>query len=561
MLIKYSTGTLAVDCVITTGGTGMCPRDVTPEVVRSLIDRETPGITTALLVGSLKITPMAMSSRLTSGIRNRTLIICFPGSTKACQECFDIISPTLRHCIDQVKGDLRKVSEDHCCSHEIDHKNITLDPRTGVAYRPRHSQFEMLEVQKALEVIKKVIPSNNDTLNLGIQDIPNLIGKVLAQDVISPENIPPFPASVKDGYAVLASDGVGMRKVMSNPATAGVTPDSIELSPGSCVRISTGAPIPRGADCVVQVEDTELIEASSDGIEMVINIKVKPTIGQDIRPVGCDIEKGECILSAGCVLGPAQLGIIASIGVSKIKVIKPPLIGLLSTGDEIIGAGGKAVRGKIWDSNKTLLSSLLVKHNFKYMDFGIVRDDYNILTQKLRTALDSDIQVLITTGGVSMGEKDLLKSVFVQEFGAILHFGRVNMKPGKPTTFLTCNWNGSLKLIFGLPGNPVSTHVTFSLFVLPTIQTLSGIKNTQLDQMVAKLSVSQPLKLDTRPEYARGILTRSGIENHVHLVKGSQRSSRLMSTNGADVLVMLPALSDAKKAVNNGDIVSFISFD
>lgn len=535
----------------------MCPRDVTPEVVKSLIHRDTPGITSALLMGSLNITPMAMASRLTSGIRHQTLIICFPGSPKACKECFEIVNPALIHCLRQLEGDLLKVEADHCCFHEKSQpagSSPVFDPRKGVAFRPRNSTSEMIEVKDAQERVRKQITRTEMVEEISIKDVGRLLGKVLSCDVISQVDIPPFPASMKDGYAVLGSDGMSPRQVLSTPSYAGVEPQSMTVSPGCCVRISTGAPVPEGADSVVQVEDTELLEAGSDGEEKMIRITRTPDAGQDIRPVGCDVQKGQCVLHSGCILNPPQLGILASVGLQVIKVVKAPLIGLLSTGDEIIEAGREISNGKIWDSNKTLLMALLVKYNFEYIDFGISKDNYSHTCEKLQEALDSKVDVMITTGGVSMGEKDIIKSVFRQEFGAMLHFGRVNMKPGKPTAFMTCDWKGSRKLIFGLPGNPVSTHVTFHLFVLPTIQSLKGMEFDSGQRFDAKLITSYPLRLDSRPEYARGLL----IGQEVHLATGSQRSSRLLSLNGADVLVMLPPSSSDKKVIGNGERVSYI---
>ena len=565
----------------------MCPRDVTPEVVRQLIHRETPGITAALLIGSLNITPMAMASRLTSGIRNRTLIVCFPGSPKACRECFEIVRPALGHCLNQIKGDLAKVAKDHSCMDDCSSRKQSdfpakgpshgsgNDARNGVAFRPRHSPCEMVEVSTAWQIIRERILQERSVEEISIKDVKKLLNRVAAQDVISSVNLPPFPAAIKDGYAVIASDGDGERTVLPLPATAGIVPDKVKITPGLfkitpglfkitpgfCVRISTGAPLPEGADSVIQVEDTELLEATSDGEEKSILLKVKPQPGQDIRPTGCDVEQGECVLEAGSLLGPSQLGILASIGLKKVKVIRPPIIGILSTGDEIVEAGSDQKMGKIWDSNKTLLASLLAKNNFDCVDFGIAKDEHSQVCEKLRKALDS-VEVLITTGGVSMGEKDLIKSLAQKEFGAILHFGRVNVKPGKPTTFMTCDWKGSQKIIFGLPGNPVSTHVTFTIFVLPTIRSLSGLDFIVQNQTLeAKLVIPETLTLDSRPELARGIQVRSGLETHVHLVKGSQRSSRLMSTNGADVLVILPPSKPEKTTIENGEIVSIIPFD
>jgi gephyrin len=309
----------------------------------------------------------------------------------------------------------------------------------------------------------------------------------------------------------------------------------------------------------VQVEDTEVIEASPDGEELLIRINVTPVVGCDIRKIGDDIAPEEKVLDKGVRLGPSELGLIAAVGLDKIEVVKKPIVGLLSTGDEIVEAGEPFKEGHVWDSNKTTLIALLHQIDVKPIDLGIARDNADALYTRILAAFDL-VDFLITTGGVSMGEKDMLKRVLVEDFSATIHFGRVNLKPGKPTVFATCEWKGKRKTIFSLPGNPVSAYVTCILFAIPAIRVMSGERIAQdtADTLAkchktvkAKLVVGKPIKLDERPEFVRGIISFNETGAQVELIKGSQRSSRLLSTKDANVLVILPSKSTVNEVHSN----------
>lgn len=234
----------------------------------------------------------------------------------------------------------------------------------------------------------------------------------------------------------------------------------------------------------------------------------------------------------------------------------------LETGDEIIAAGQQASPGKIWDSNKTILAALLTQHGVEYVDLGISRDDSDNVYNKLVEAFDREVDVLITTGSVSMGERDVLKKILEVGFDATVIFGRVNMKPGKPMSFLTCDWKGSKKLIFALPGNPVSAFVTCFLLVIPAIHVMSGRqvgeKGLKPHHRVvrATLHTAKPLMLDSRPEFVRGVISFEEDCPKVELIAGSQCSSRLISIRGADVLVCLPPKSNAKTQLLTGEHVT-----
>merc|ERR1719507_2463228 len=258
----------------------------------------------------------------------------------------------------------------------------------------------------------------------------NALGRVLCQEVTAKDPLPPFPASIKDGYAVIASDGGGVRQVRGE-ASAGASPVMANLASGEVIRINTGAPVPPGADAVVMVEETKLVEATDDGEEVKVEILTKVEVGQDIRPVGSDISEGEVVLGPGALMGPGEVGLLAAVGVTEVQVAVAPSVAVLSTGNELQEPGESLKPGHIRDSNKTTLISLLKSRGFEAKDAGVAKDDIQQLTTVLKSALETS-DLLVTTGGVSMGDRDLLRQVLVDQFGAEIHFARVAMKPGKP---------------------------------------------------------------------------------------------------------------------------------
>jgi len=574
VLVSWSDGGLA-DIILTTGGTGFAARDVTPEATLSVLDKQAPGIVTSMLVGSLSVTPLAALSRPAAGIRGKTVIVNMPGSKKAVKECFGFIQPALRHAVDLLQDRKKPVvathaalqgsmARSHVCPHQVEGvKNLDGDGSEGVAGRPRQSAWPMITVQEAQDRVfsecKNMIRNmNKDGCNemniLGTELVMyrDSLGRVLCQDVVAKDPLPPFPASIKDGYAVIAKDGAGIRKVIGD-ASAGCDPGMGKLSNLEVIRINTGAPVPPGADAVVMVEETKLVKKTDDGKEeLEIEIMKAPQIGQDIRPIGSDIALGETVLSKGTILGPGEVGLLAAVGVTQVLVSKQPRISVLSTGNEIQEPGEDLLPGHIRDSNKTTLLALLASNGVDAADAGIAKDDLETLTSALQSALEKS-DVLVTTGGVSMGDRDLLRQVLVANFGADIHFARVQMKPGKPTTFATCTVNSQPKLIIGLPGNPVSATVTCHLYVLPAARLLAGFPSPLPGKVRAKLVTQAPLQLDPRPEYSRVQLSfRPGSAVAEAVPTGNQISSRLASMANANGLLILPPRSDTMKVAPVG---------
>ncbi|XP_076756902.1 molybdenum cofactor synthesis protein cinnamon [Xylocopa sonorina] len=547
-----------VDVILTIGGTGFSATDVTPEATKQVITREVPGMSTAMLMSSLKVTPMAMLSRAICGIRRKTLIINLPGSPKAAKECLSAIAPAIPHAVDLIRNNKENIIDTHRnVQDEIIQSTLPKDQDkissclTSIVQRNRQSPYPMVSVEEASKLIREQVESLTSN-SKSEEDLEKCHGRILDEDLYSNYDLPPFRASIKDGYAVLASDGKGRRKVLSG-IKAGGTATAIKLVSGTCVRVNTGAPIPDDATAVVQVEDTKLIKGTLDNTEEdEIEILTNVQIGQDIRPIGCDIKKGELILMSGTKLGAVELGLAAACGCKKISVTSLPKVGVLSTGDELQSPGTSLLPGRIYDSNKITLLSMLRENGFDAIDVGIALDDEDIMVDKIKNAL-KQVDVLITSGSVSMGDRDMLKPILQHYFNATIHFGRVNMKPGKPTTFATCSFENRKKYFLCLPGNPVSATVTMNLFALPLLRQLCKDYSTPTI-VTAKLTSSYDL--DPRPEYARAILQWEDMLGLPSAYStGNQISSRLLSCKSANALLMLPARKPETTALQAGDVV------
>uniref|UniRef100_A0AAQ4RAU4 Gephyrin n=1 Tax=Gasterosteus aculeatus aculeatus TaxID=481459 RepID=A0AAQ4RAU4_GASAC len=736
-----------LNLILTTGGTGFAPRDVTPEATKEVIEREAPGMSLAMLMGSLNVTPLGMLSRPVCGIRGKTLIINLPGSKKGSQECFQFILPALPHAIDLLRDAVVKVKEaadeledlpspppplspppnsSPCCHTEdkgvqceeedeekkdsgvastedsssshitaasiaakvpgrrrregkgrgvymripdsIISRGVQVLPRdtaslsttpsespraqatsrlstascptpkvsthasrrefrahldevitlksrystldqvnpltfyrvqsrcsskenilrsshsavdiTKVARRHRMSPFPLTSMDKAFitvlemtavlgtEIInyrgegdKKPCRSSKYSFHLlkcSHESVrPGLLllsshpcsassptdgmGRVLAQDVYAKDNLPPFPASVKDGYAVRAADGPGDRFIIGE-SQAGEQPTHTVM-PGQVMRVTTGAPIPCGADAVVQVEDTELLRESEDGTEeLEVRILVQARPGQDIRPIGHDIKRGECVLAKGTHMGPSEIGLLATVGVTEVEVQKFPVVAVMSTGNELLNPEDDLHPGKIRDSNRSTLLATIQEHGYPTINLGIVGDNPDDLLNALNEGI-SRADVIITSGGVSMGEKDYLKQVLDIDLHAQIHF--VSQQHLPPWTWTVLS--DSLR-------NPVSAVVTCNLFVIPALRKMQGILDPRPTIIKARLSCD--VKLDPRPEYHRCILTWHHQEPLPWAQStGNQVSSRLMSMRSANGLLMLPPKTEQYVELHKGEVV------
>ncbi len=340
-------------------------------------------------------------------------------------------------------------------------------------------------------------------------------GRVLAEDLLSTLDLPPWPNSAMDGYALRMADWTGEPLAVSQKVFAGQAPDP--LQPGTCARIFTGAPVPAGADCVEMQENAE-VQADER-----VRFTQALAQSQNIRPQGQEATVGELILPAGTRLGPIEQGLAASLGCAELEVVRKVRVAVLSTGDELIEPGQTLGPGQIYNSNRVLLCSWLQRLGCEVVDAGILPD--NLQTTRSRLAELKDVDLILSTGGVSVGEADFL-GIALREEGE-LTLWKLAIKPGKPLTF--GHFRGVP--VIGLPGNPASTLVTFALLTRPYLLRRQGVKE------VEPLKVQVPAGFDwpqpgNRREYLRGRL-----ENGRATIYKNQSSGVLRSAAWADGLV------------------------
>lgn len=383
----------------------------------------------------------------------------------------------------------------------------------------RASTYPLIDADDAAALVLKHTPV------LGIEKVSlaHCVGRVLAEDLVAHASLPAFPASAVDGYAVRAADAGKQLRVVGESAAG--RPFDGKLTPGSAVRILTGGVLPDGADCVVMVEDVE-----EKGDLVTVPTSLKP--GVNFHAPGADLRAGERVVVAGQQLGPAEIGLAAALGFPRLPVYRRPRVALMSTGDELVEVGGKPGRGQILDSNRWALLAVLREAGADVKGLGIGPDEPDALRKLVVEAL-REVDVLVTSGGVSVGTHDLIKPL-LESLGNV-HVGRVKLKPGKPFTFATLPEG---KVAFGLPGFPVSSLVTFEVFVRPALRKMQGFAQLQRPTLPVRLGYDARATAD-RTEYQRVTLKREGREL-VAETTGSQSSSRLMSLAGAHALVRIP---------------------
>ncbi|KIW21351.1 hypothetical protein PV08_01931 [Exophiala spinifera] len=443
------------------------------------------------------------------------------------------------------------------------------DMLLGTAARARSSPYPMLSVSDAVATIFE----NSPAPIVEVRDLsPDLTGYVVAEDIRAVEAVPAYSASIVDGYAVMVRDAKATSAAHRDaPSTKGVFPVASvshaqassmppPLQPGQVARITTGAPVPANANAVVMVEDTVIASLTDDKTEeaTVEILTDAVTAGENIREPGSDIKLDEVVVTKGTRISAlgGEIGVLAAAGVRKVPVYRKPVVGIMSTGDEVtdVAYEGTLTGGMIRDSNRPSLLTLLRGWDLceRVVDLGVARDTpHHELEQKIRDGFRAHgVDIVVTTGGVSMGELDLLKPTVERSLGGQVHFGRVSMKPGKPTTFasvpfkLGSSGERDRRLVFGLPGNPASALVTANLFLLPCVQRMAGLSGKGLERVVVK--VQGRVRCDAaRTEYHRVVVgvaegRDGGSLTLVAKSTGMQRSSRVGSLARANALLVLP---------------------
>ena len=402
----------------------------------------------------------------------------------------------------------------------------------------------MISVEEALErILTQITPLTTTQVPLS-----DALGLVLAEDVVVQEDIPPFANSAMDGYALLSQDslprnGQPPRLRITGEVAAGYVADHA-IEPGTAMRIMTGAPVPPGADAVIQVELTRSEGPESEWVEILEAVAQ----GNNIRPAGEDMRRGQTVLPRGTEIGPWEIGVLATLGWARVPVIRRPHVAILGTGDEVIDVDEPLRPGKIRNSNSYLLEAAVRHSGAEPQRLGVARDTIESLREKFTEAIQSDL--IITSGGVSVGDFDLVKNIMTEQ--GEIHFWRINMRPGKPVAF---GHIGSVPLL-GLPGNPVSAAVTFELFGRPVIRKMLGHRRLLRPQVdvVVEDGVSDRAM---RRHYVRAhVEWRNG--RFIAHTTGNQGSNIMTSLLNANALVIVP---EGGAEVHPGDTAKAIMLD
>jgi len=392
---------------------------------------------------------------------------------------------------------------------------------------------------------------------LDAEEVPLLqaVDRVLADDVVSPLAVPPHDNTAMDGYAVRAADTIGASaerprelQVIYDLAAGHTT--EVHVLPATAIRIMTGAPIPPGADAVVPFEETDERPQLGDQPRTTIKVYKEARIGANIRRAGEDVQKGEVVLRKGSVLRPADVGVLASLGYDRVEVIRRPLVAILATGDELVEPGQPLAAGQIYNSNNYTVAAAVQRAGGIPLVLGIARDRLDDITAKIHAALDAKADFLLTSAGVSVGEFDLVKKVLASE--GEISFWRVRMKPGKPLAFGQIHGMPHL----GLPGNPVSSLVSFDLLARPAILVMQGKTRLHRPHVQAVFDDEVRSK-DDRRHYLRVIVEQRNGEYHARLT-GEQGSGILTSMARANGLAVIP---EDWTSVKRGDHVQVIMLD
>ena len=380
------------------------------------------------------------------------------------------------------------------------------------------------EMSTVDDTLRDVLDAITPTLESKSVDIDEALDCILAESLSCPFDFPPWPASAMDGYAFHYSEEVNRQAlVVIGKALAG-HPFERSVKPGECVRITTGAPMPSGTNTVAMQEKCVLVDNQ-------ITFTDELTKSQNVRRIGSSLKAGQIILEKGVRLGPKELALLSSAGINKVEVFEPLTVAIFTTGDELIAPGQALEPGKVYDSNRLTIKTMCWRMGFKVIDLGLVQDDPEVIKKVMLNAADS-ADVLLTSGGVSVGEADHIKPV-LEEIGE-LSIWKVAIKPGKPIAIGSI---GNCRF-FGLPGNPVSTVVTLNKLVKPALLKLSGENIIWPEQFTARC-LDTLRKAPGRRDYQRGIATTDEQGQWQVRSTGPQGSGRIASVSDANCYIIL----------------------
>jgi molybdopterin molybdotransferase len=388
----------------------------------------------------------------------------------------------------------------------------------------------VLSVEEALERILATVRV------LEPERVPILeaLGRVLAEEVVADRNIPPLPNSAMDGYAVRAADVARVParlRVIAEAPAGRLCP--VEVGPGSAVRIMTGAPIPAGADAVVPFEHTRVVQDSScPTADEWIEVLRETRPGANVREAGEDVRAGQVVLTPGRVLRPQEIGMLAALGRTEVAVVRRPRVAILATGDEVVPPWETPGPGQIRDANSYTVAAQVRRYGGIPLILGVARDEETLIREGVRRALAERADLIVTSGGVSIGDFDLVKQVLAAE--GEMRFWSLNMKPGRPLAFGVV---GGVPLV-GLPGNPVSAMVATELFVRPAVLKMQGFTEWPWPELRARLA-DPIVRKDGRRHYLR-VRLRETPDGWEATLTGDQGSGILSSLVQADGLAVIP---------------------
>ncbi len=358
-------------------------------------------------------------------------------------------------------------------------------------------------------------------------------GLVLAAPVVAAEHVPPFANSAVDGYAVIAASvaHAPVELPVVGEVAAGAHTQHV-LQPGEAIRIMTGAPVPEGADAIVMVEDTERVDG---GARVLVRRAVQA--GVAVRHVGDDVREGTQLYAAGTVVTPAVAGVLCSVNAAVVSAVPRARVAVLSTGDELIDDGSPLQPGQIRESNRTMLLGAVRDAGCEAVDFGVVRDDEAVLETVLRTAAET-CDAIVTSGGVSMGDYDVVKAVLSRL--ARMRWMQIAIKPAKPFAFGIIASGARDVPVFGLPGNPVSSLVSFELLARPALRRMMGHPQADRLEVAAVADEGLPRRPDGKTHYVR-VTAAFGPDGRVHVRSvGAQGSHQLAATSMANAIAIVP---------------------
>ncbi|XP_078495771.1 gephyrin [Ciona intestinalis] len=562
-LLTWTTN-FGLSLIITSGGTGIEATDVVPEVTKEVLDKDLPGISAFIATKCLNNNSTGVLFRGICGVKNEVLIINLPSSPallKVINVIYTHLLKTFRPYIYNFYGNytphtcrvsatdfqLRIVGQPPSINRTNSQQPGEAGDNLKLARRNRVSPYPPVDVDQAFSImLLNIFP-----LPFTSKYFQDAYEHYLYEDVNAKESVPSGPTVILDGYAVIASDTPGDLEIL------GANAEKSYLTLGKAIRVRTGSVLPPGSNAVVPVEETMVIEEDNNGeSELVVRMLEAKTPGAHIRAVGSDLMKGEVILKAGTKLGHVETGLLAVAGVLTVSVHRLPTVAVMSIGNALTEPNKVELSpGEARDTNRITLLLALRKAGFPTLDAGLICNKPDVVRETIKTAYRKADAVIIT-GCASIGENDTIKSL-LQDMGAKIHYGRVSVKPGAPTSFSTIETQRGKKVIFSLPGNPVPAIVAYYILVLPCLQRMAGSESPQLP--VIQVKVSAEIFLRKVQEFQRASIRWEGDGTVPWAdVTGRQIISRLMSMVEADVLLQLPPRSDSVKSIPRGRIVNAV---